>query len=290
MGILTVFLICYGISILLVLLFSNKENLKTSPWYVVLGILLIAPLGITILACDRISELSSRIKRRKKERKRAIKREEDERLFDEWLKGQDLRRKKFEMVYDANKHEVPSSLNKDAIYLFSRYKLMGAASIISFLDKISLGNNSNFDFIENEKKARECLGTDKKTKELFDVIIVDNSIEGAWQSYLLNKIRMMYYFRDFGFRYIYSKKCLNEELESYGDILKTVQDYDITPYYVHGNNDTYYFSSCYWHCNRGLIREAYEIVIKDGKVVSCEHLMSETLYKYDCGIRFHYGY
>ena len=167
------------------------------------------------------------------------------------------------------------------------------ASIISFLNKISLGNNPKFDFIENEKEAREYLaycGTCKKPQKMFDMMIVDNSIEGAWQAYLLEKIRMMYRLKNFGFRYIFSEQCLYEKLKGYDDLPDAVLNNDITPYYAYDNNDTYYFSSCYWHCNRGLIRESYEIVIKDRKVVSCECLRHETLYKYDCGIRFHYGY
>ena len=60
---------------------------------------------------------------------------------------------------------------------------------------------------------------------------------------------------------------------------------DITPKVIKDGNK-YYVTCCYWNDWGGLKRELVEITCHDGKIAEFNDVTNETLFEYDCGIRF----
>ena len=92
------------------------------------------------------------------------------------------------------------------------------------------------------------------------------------------------YFRHY---YVFSKEDFNKiKLYPGSQVdMGELSKFDVTPE-VRKKDNKYYVSSCYWSNFGGLIRGNYEITIKDNKVTDIITFGGETLYKFNCGIRF----
>ena len=128
-------------------------------------------------------------------------------------------------------------------------------------------------------------------KNIFDYITVEQSGMGAWQAYLLHTLwhslplcwHSNYFHQDF----IFEKDDI-KNLRFYPNHhvdLNELSRFDVSPE-VRMNNNKFYISCCFWSNFRGLIRERYEIIIKDHKIVDLFNYENEILYPFNCGIRF----
>ncbi|MBP5713858.1 MAG: hypothetical protein J6X07_04065 [Prevotella sp.] len=132
------------------------------------------------------------------------------------------------------------------------------------------------------------------TFEMFLHLNIENSIKGAWQTYLLciSKTLLpfsgsLYYTKrlliftndQLPEIWVESKDSIDDKLERLnykGDVSPSVQ--------VEGNE--YTISCCYWNKWRGLIRETLNLTFLGNGKVHIGDFSHQTLFKYDCGIRY----
>lgn len=132
------------------------------------------------------------------------------------------------------------------------------------------------------------------TFEMFLHLNIDYSIMGAWQAYLLSISKTLLPFS--GHLYYTKRKLIftHEQLpkvwveceDSIDDKLEQVKyKGNVAPsILIKGNECT--ISCCYWSKWRGLIREKVNISFMDNGKVKIGDFSHQTLYEYDCGVRY----
>ena len=145
------------------------------------------------------------------------------------------------------------------------------------------------------------------SKNFLDFVIVDDSLLGALQVYLISKLWHYlpmhwhgYYDRRFC---VFSKDDLlnikirarrtsrerppkpTNEFADVNGLPEEALACDVTPK-VTRYEDKYYVSCCYWSEFGGLIRELVEIKIENNKVTEFLDANREVLYRYHCGIMY----
>lgn len=183
--------------------------------------------------------------------------------------------------------------SKLGISLHSITKFHDIDLILRVLDKIKVQEGHQLIL---ERQVSESFGQyylyiispdGAKKSNIFDYINVEESVMGAWQSYLLYTLWHVLPLYDHS---CYSARkfiFLNQDIESI-----SIDGKD--PYVELGGLDTqvkivshesqYYISCCYWNRFRGLSRELMELTIQDGKVTQFFDVRNEILYEYDCNI------
>lgn len=139
-------------------------------------------------------------------------------------------------------------------------------------------------------ESREPAPTEGRKYDIFQHIRVDDSLMGAWQALLLSQlwhVLPIFWHGEYDRRrYILTRDDLKQLLSApRTDRRKPTfssDDYYVTPECVETGQGIYYLSWCYWTEWGGLIRETYQVSIRDGKA-DILYLHNETLHRYDCG-------
>ena len=215
--------------------------------------------------------------------------------------------------------EVPASFIHTAHSLHSAMDAEQYTSILSHLDRLSLPNGENlfvrlpsskhgcgdasrlyiapsiygqereFPFLSLEE-IKEPAPLDLRKYKIFRHIRVEDSIEGAWQALLLSQlwhVLPFYWHGEYDTRrYILTRDDLEQLLSAprtdRRKLTFSSNDYNVAPECVDAGQGIYYLSWCYWTEWGGLIRETYQVSIREGKA-DILYLHNETLHRYDCG-------
>ena len=134
----------------------------------------------------------------------------------------------------------------------------------------------------------------EKDANIWKYLNVKDSPLGIWQAYLLYKYHHSlpcFWHGGYDIRsWIYSIDdfdsidFINKEDAYLAQKLRRCNFY-ITPEVIKDGNK-YYVTCCYWNDWGGLKRELVEVTSCDGKIVEFNDVTNETLFEYDCGIRF----
>lgn len=173
--------------------------------------------------------------------------------------------------------------------------------IMDGLDKLSLPDGLSIRVKECQNnglgdESQLYIGKKKRfySSEIWDYIYVEDSIDGAWQAFLLYKIRHvlpLFWHANYTRRtYLYSdgdeKYIRNYRNEKHQDeIKKAVKTYAVELDVVE-TNGKYYVSCCFWSDFGGLIQEVVEISISPEHKASFRDINQKNLYEYNCGIVF----
>ena len=170
-------------------------------------------------------------------------------------------------------------------------------SIFTVLNKLSLPSELQ---LKVSKLCRDGLGDRsifyvddhaEHERNIWEYIMIDDSPMGVWQAYLLHVAQYhlpMFWHSLYGKRsYIYSIQGsyqihIRPSKESDFD---KIQRTNFTPVIFHCN-DKYHIATCYWSNWQGLVREHLEFSIVGNKVVDIAPVRTETLIRYNSGLRF----
>lgn len=126
---------------------------------------------------------------------------------------------------------------------------------------------------------------DGNQTDIFDYLKVEDSEMGAWQAFLLHNISSIlptwWHAHTTAIKYILSYKEINKP-----EILDALINYpkSLSPNIVK-YEDHYIITYCYWNDWSGLNRKKVRVLISEGKP-TFENIGYETIYSYNCGIRF----
>lgn len=173
--------------------------------------------------------------------------------------------------------------------------------IMRYLDKLSLPKDCILQVDECKEEGIGCkshlfVETSKGLYDykIWDYIKAENTIDGAWQAYLLYKLwhtLPLFWHANYDRRtYLYSKgdeiSIDPWRIEDTVRIRGVANSLFVNPDVVKGENDKYYISCCYWSDFEGLIKEITEVSISPNNHVVIKDISKTTLYKYNCGIIF----
>ena len=174
-------------------------------------------------------------------------------------------------------------------------------SIMNRLDKLSLPKGDSL-FIEECTQngmgdhSRIFVKTPEETRDedIWNYIKVEDSVEGAWQAFLLHKMwhtLPLFWHANYASRtYLYSKVDDPDIIPIYDKnpnlIKDVVNPLIVDPDVVKSSTGKYYVSCCFWTDFGGLILETVEVSISSDNSASFKDLEGKILYKYDCGILF----
>ena len=177
----------------------------------------------------------------------------------------------------------------------------GNYCIMRYLDKLSLPKDCILQVDECKEEGIGCkshlfVETSKGHHDykIWDYIKAENTIDGAWQAYLLYKLwhtLPLFWHANYDRRtYLYSKgdeiSIDPWRIEDTVHIRGVVNSLFVNPDVVKGQNNKYYISCCYWSDFEGLIKEITEVSISHDNLVVIKDISKRTLYKYNCGIIF----
>ena len=325
--------IIYGIAWIIVLLyllyihFTEKDKLfRRDNWKLSLFVITFAPiLFLVMLLCIPISCIWDR-----KGKTDALKKEEREREMEKEQVKKKQAVENFKECHDSlvdatvieqigrnllsinfDKHRIPEELQMMVVgkrIPTDQEKIFGVLDKIKLLEGYSLeleypdGSGIGGRTYINIKEPNGNL-----SKKFLDFMIVDDSLLGALQVYLISKLWHYlpmhwhgYYDRRFC---VFSKDDLlnikirarrtsrerppkpTNEFADVNGLPEEALACDVTPK-VTRYEDKYYVSCCYWSEFGGLIRELVEIKIENNKVAEFLDANRKVLYRYHCGIMY----
>ncbi len=295
-------LVIYGVSwfiLLSVVLYAKIKNGNTSekePWYLYALIIALAPLVVTLLIPYLlVDEWINDRKQKKQNKERETKKKIEKARQEQASLGY--------MFASQNRNAIKATFDQIVIgrSLVALAQMEQYDRFLKCLDKFSLPKGYT---LHVDKAKHEGLG-DKSTLYVktsdgidnynyFEHIEVEDSLDGAWQAYLLYSLwHILPTFWHGGYdsrTYIFSKEDLKDLRtieESDQGIVNQLTAYDLLPEVVKSDiNNKYYVTCCFWSDWGGLIRELVEITIEDNKVVGIFEVQKKTEFAYDCGILF----
>ena len=295
-------LVIYGVSWIILLLvflyakFKSDNSIEKEPWYLYALIIALAPLVVFLLIPYLLVDGGIKDRRQKNKNK-------------EWEA-----KKKIEKAHqeEASLGYMFASQNRNSIKATSRQIVIGRSLValaqmeqydrfLKCLDKLSLPKGYT---LLVDKAKHEGLGDKSnlyvKTSDgidnynYFEHIEVEDSLDGAWQAYLLYSLwHILPTFWHGGYdsrTYIFSKEDLKdlrtiEESDQW--VVNQLTAYDLSPEVVKSDiNNKYYVTCCFWSDWGGLIRELVEVTIEDNKVVDIFEVQNKSEFAYDCGILY----
>lgn len=307
---MTIIAIIYSVAWLILLatyLFRRKES--TFNWsetdgsekFVIFLIILFAPIVVLFFPFM----LYSQAKNNKKSRKATEDRERKERAEQEY------RTKALSAIQKAKANPAQEASSEFKLFLASArssystnfythmQKEENYPMIMKILHKLSLPKGATL-LVEESKQ--QGIGDESKlfveTPEgaydysIWDYITVENSLEGAWNAYLLYNlwhVLPMFWHALYNRRYYLFFPEFTDFIEYHHngdkqDLRKAIKEHFVSPDVVAADGK-FYVSCCYFTNFGGLIQETVEIAIDNGKA-SFHVIEQKALVEYDCGIRY----
>lgn len=182
--------------------------------------------------------------------------------------------------------------------LFELVKKKDYGDILKLLDKASLPSTMKLDVQECNQQGTGSVSrlfvntpNNERIFDIFDHLRFEDSIMGAWQAFLLNRLDHylpLWWHANYNKRdYIYTKEDFDHitHFIDRGFDKSVLEEYNIAPE-IKGGNGKYYISCCYWTDFGGLRREFVEISLIDNKLKGAFVFDEKVIHKYECGIMF----
>lgn len=202
------------------------------------------------------------------------------------------------------KTQAPFSpvLYQTARDLLSAIRQKKFKAILDILDRLSLPSGFSLEIEEEQlpgrrgsnseillkNKVGDCLDVD----QLWDYILVEDSLPGVWQAYLLHRIEhslpLWGHARYDSRSYLYAagdEKWITPFQEQDKDFIQSnIRSFNIEPLVLEIDG-SYYVSCCFWSDFEGLIRETLEVSISENRA-SFNEVDQKCLFEYSCGVHF----
>lgn len=265
---------------------STKEKIVDKLVYIIM--IVFAPLVVFVVPYILIRDA----KAKKQEKIRKEKRENAER---EQLEHKAVCSENYaKLVSLSNNNEFIQKAQS----LFELVKKKDYGDILKLLDKASLPSTMKLDVQECNQQGTGSVSrlfvntpNNERIFDIFDHLRFEDSIMGAWQAFLLNRLDHylpLWWHANYNKRdYIYIKEDFDHitHFIDRGFDKSVLEEYNIAPE-IKGGNGKYYISCCYWTDFGGLRREFVEISLIDNKLKGAFVFDEKVIHKYECGIMF----
>lgn len=265
---------------------STKEKIVDKLVYVIM--IVFAPLVVFVVPYILIRDAKA-----KKQEK--IRKEERENAEREQLEHKAVCSEQYaKFVSLSNNNEFIQKAQS----LFELVKKKDYGDILKLLDKASLPSTMKLDVQECNQQGTGSVSrlfvntpNNERIFDIFDHLRFEDSIMGAWQAFLLNRLDHylpLWWHANYNKRdYIYTKEDFDHitHFIDRGFDKSVLEEYNIAPE-IKGGNGKYYISCCYWTDFGGLRREFVEISLIDNKLKGAFVFDEKVIHKYECGIMF----
>jgi hypothetical protein len=265
---------------------STKEKIVDKLVYVIM--IVFAPLVVFVVPYILIRDAKA-----KKQEK--IRKEERENAEREQLEHKAVCSENYaKLVSLSNNNEFIQKAQS----LFELVKKKDYGDILKLLDKASLPSAMKLDVLECNQQGTGSVSrlfvntpNNERIFDIFDHLRFEDSIMGAWQAFLLNRLDHylpLWWHANYNKRdYIYTKEDFDHitHFIDRGFDKSVLEEYNIAPE-IKGGNGKYYISCCYWTDFGGLRREFVEISLIDNKLKGAFVFDEKVIHKYECGIMF----
>lgn len=265
---------------------SSKEKIVDKLVYVIM--IVFAPLVVFVVPYILIRDAKA-----KKQEK--IRKEERENAEREQLEHKAVCSENYaKLVSLSNNNEFIQKAQS----LFELVKKKDYGDILKLLDKASLPSTMKLDVQECNQQGTGSVSrlfvntpNNERIFDIFDHLRFEDSIMGAWQAFLLNRLDHylpLWWHANYNKRdYIYTKEDFDHitHFIDRGFDKSVLEEYNIAPE-IKGGNGKYYISCCYWTDFGGLRREFVEISLIDNKLKGAFVFDEKVIHKYECGIMF----
>lgn len=265
---------------------SSKEKIVDKLVYVIM--IVFAPLVVFVVPYILIRDAKA-----KKQEK--IRKEERENAEREQLEHKAVCSEQYaKLVSLSNNNEFIQKAQS----LFELVKKKDYGDILKLLDKASLPSAMKLDVQECNQQGTGSVSrlfvntpNNERIFDIFDHLRFEDSIMGAWQAFLLNRLDHylpLWWHANYNKRdYIYTKEDFDHitHFIDRGFDKSVLEEYNIAPE-IKGGNGKYYISCCYWTDFGGLRREFVEISLIDNKLKGAFVFDEKVIHKYECGIMF----
>lgn len=268
---------------------SKKEKNLDKLVYVIM--LVFAPLVVFVIPYILIRDMKSKKQAR-------IREEERERSDRDEKEHIAVCSTNYSALVDEKRNQCTDEYIRTAKSLKELVNKKAYKNIIKLLDKTSLPTTMKLRVQECEHQgsgAASRLFIDTPEKEhdynIFKYLKFEDSPMGAWQAYLLCRIRHylpLWWHANYDRRdYIYTREDLSDithfiDRGFNADVLK---DFNVKPE-IYGKEGKYYITCCFWTDFGGLKREYVKVSIKDNRVEGMFVFDEKVIYEYQCGILF----
>lgn len=265
---------------------STKEKIVDKLVYIIM--IVFAPLVVFVVPYILIRDAKA-----KKQEK--IRKEERENAEREQLEHKAVCSENYaKLVSLSNNNEFIQKAQS----LFELVKKKDYGDILKLLDKASLPSTMKLDVQECNQQGTGSVSrlfvntpNNERIFDIFDHLRFEDSIMGAWQAFLLNRLDHylpLWWHANYNKRdYIYTKEDFDHitHFIDRGFDKSVLEEYNIAPE-IKGGNGKYYISCCYWTDFGGLRREFVEISLIDNKLKGAFVFDEKVIHKYECGIMF----
>ncbi len=265
---------------------STKEKIVDKLVYIIM--IVFAPLVVFVVPYILIRDAKA-----KKQEK--IRKEERENAEREQLEHKAVCSENYaKLVSLSNNNEFIQKAQS----LFELVKKKDYGDILRLLDKASLPSTMKLDVQECNQQGTGSVSrlfvntpNNERIFDIFDHLRFEDSIMGAWQAFLLNRLDHylpLWWHANYNKRdYIYTKEDFDHitHFIDRGFDKSVLEEYNIAPE-IKGGNGKYYISCCYWTDFGGLRREFVEISLIDNKLKGAFVFDEQVIHKYECGIMF----
>lgn len=265
---------------------SSKEKIVDKLVYVIM--IVFAPLVVFVVPYILIRDAKA-----KKQEK--IRKEERENAEREQLEHKAVCSEQYaKLVSLSNNNEFIQKAQS----LFELVKKKDYGDILKLLDKASLPSAMKLDVQECNQQGTGSVSrlfvntpNNERIFDIFDHLRFEDSIMGAWQAFLLNRLDHylpLWWHANYNKRdYIYTKEDFDHitHFIDRGFDKSVLEEFNIAPE-IKGGNGKYYISCCYWTDFGGLRREFVEISLIDNKLKGAFVFEEKVIHKYECGIMF----
>ena len=265
---------------------SSKEKIVDKLVYIIM--IVFAPLVVFVVPYILIRDAKA-----KKQEK--IRKEERENAEREQLEHKAVCSENYaKLVSLSNNNEFIQKAQS----LFELVKKKDYGDILKLLDKASLPSTMKLDVQECNQQGTGSVSrlfvntpNNERIFDIFDHLRFEDSIMGAWQAFLLNRLDHylpLWWHANYNKRdYIYTKEDFDHitHFIDRGFDKSVLEEYNIAPE-IKGGNGKYYISCCYWTDFGGLRREFVEISLIDNKLKGAFVFDEKVIHKYECGIMF----
>ena len=265
---------------------SSKEKIVDKLVYVIM--IVFAPLVVFVVPYILIRDAKA-----KKQEK--IRKEERENAEREQLEHKAVCSEQYAKLVSLNNN---NEFIQKAQSLFELMKKKDYGDILKLLDKASLPSAMKLDVQECNQQGTGSVSrlfvntpNNERIFDIFDHLRFEDSIMGAWQAFLLNRLDHylpLWWHANYNKRdYIYTKEDFDHitHFIDRGFDKSVLEEYNIAPE-IKGGNGKYYISCCYWTDFGGLRREFVEISLIDNKLKGAFVFDEKVIHKYECGIMF----
>ena len=265
---------------------STKEKIVDKLVYVIM--IVFAPLVVFVVPYILIRDAKA-----KKQEK--IRKEERENAEREQLEHKAVCSEQYAKLVSLSDN---NEFIQKAQSLFELVKKKDYGDILKLLDKASLPSTMKLDVQECNQQGTGSVSrlfvntpNNERIFDIFDHLRFEDSIMGAWQAFLLNRLDHylpLWWHANYNKRdYIYTKEDFDHitHFIDRGFDKSVLEEYNIAPE-IKGGNGKYYISCCYWTDFGGLRREFVEISLIDNKLKGAFVFDEKVIHKYECGIMF----